>query len=327
MSWTGSVWAEWQSCGGRIAELGLQKEVLTQASTLKAILVALSGYEQSNGETWSDTLTLAEKTEFDRKTVITALRDLAKLGFIEDTGKKAGRTKQCPVWRLVGYESDQVKAEIREQQRRTRKPPNNGTLSNSGKNPDNGHLQGTENPAEISAGESGKAPNNGSLPITGPLPLLDAKAPNTAGKDPQQRDTINSGVANKYSDARAPARGARAAQQPESDRPPLTEQQVRAFWGPQLLPMFEGEVFNALWMLQVNIPRRMNDWPQRLRDLTISAARELVELQVRTELELGRRPKTMEQTAHEKLHEECTRIARQWQAATGMDHGSTSHAA
>ena len=66
----------------------------------KFVLVALADNAGDTGLAWPAIRTIARKTSQDRKTVILALRRLEAGGWIEDTGMRAGKTKQIKVYRL-----------------------------------------------------------------------------------------------------------------------------------------------------------------------------------------------------------------------------------
>lgn len=70
-------------------------------SSVKFVLVALADNAGDTGECWPSIETLSSKTSQDRKTVISALDKLTELGFIADTGKRAGYTKSVKVYRLL----------------------------------------------------------------------------------------------------------------------------------------------------------------------------------------------------------------------------------
>lgn len=72
--------------------------MLASTKLLLLVLAALADPETREiGETVSK---LAQLTELDRKTIITALRILTGRGLIEDTGKRRGATKRTIVYRL-----------------------------------------------------------------------------------------------------------------------------------------------------------------------------------------------------------------------------------
>ncbi|MBX3703971.1 MAG: helix-turn-helix domain-containing protein [Steroidobacteraceae bacterium] len=69
-------------------------------STEKFVLVCLANYADEHGIAYPSIAALESDTAQDRKTVIRGLRALIEAGWIEDTGERAGVTKQIPVYRL-----------------------------------------------------------------------------------------------------------------------------------------------------------------------------------------------------------------------------------
>lgn len=74
-----------------------------EQSSLKFVLVALANYAGADGTCYPSAIRLSFDTGQDDKTVRRNLRELAKLNFIQDTGRRAGRTKQIPVFILTPY--------------------------------------------------------------------------------------------------------------------------------------------------------------------------------------------------------------------------------
>lgn len=74
-------------------------------SSLKFLLVALADSASHEGEVFPSIETLAGKTCQDRKTVIAGIGELERIGFLSDTGKRVGRTKQIRVFSLTGFDS------------------------------------------------------------------------------------------------------------------------------------------------------------------------------------------------------------------------------
>ncbi len=71
-------------------------------SSAKFVLVVLANC--ASGDTfvaWPSAAYLSDATSQDRKTVLANLKKLAASGFIEDTGKRKGVTRQVPVYRLI----------------------------------------------------------------------------------------------------------------------------------------------------------------------------------------------------------------------------------
>lgn len=69
-------------------------------SSLKFLLVSLCDNADDCGRAFPSIACLVEKTAQDRKTVIKGLERLEAAGFIEDTGKRVGRTQQIKVYRV-----------------------------------------------------------------------------------------------------------------------------------------------------------------------------------------------------------------------------------
>lgn len=69
-------------------------------SGTKFVLVALADCADITGLCWPSVDHLCDITSQDRKTVLGALKRLRTEGWIEDTGKRRGRTHQIIVWRL-----------------------------------------------------------------------------------------------------------------------------------------------------------------------------------------------------------------------------------
>ena len=66
----------------------------------KSILMALADYANESFEAYPTIETLQHWSEQNRKTVIANLQALQRLGYIEDTGRRAGRTASIVVYRL-----------------------------------------------------------------------------------------------------------------------------------------------------------------------------------------------------------------------------------
>lgn len=72
-----------------------------EASSAKFVLVVLANCASADGGlAYPSVAYLAESTGQDRKTVVTNLKRLVESGLIEDTGDRAGRTRQVIVYRL-----------------------------------------------------------------------------------------------------------------------------------------------------------------------------------------------------------------------------------
>ena len=82
----------------------------------KLVLLALADRADCDHCCFPSKALLVADTGMDVKTIWQALKELAELGLITDTGRRAGQTKQVTVWRLNGVES------------RHKDSPDNGTL-------------------------------------------------------------------------------------------------------------------------------------------------------------------------------------------------------
>ncbi|WP_447617949.1 DnaT-like ssDNA-binding domain-containing protein [Enterobacter roggenkampii] len=103
------------------------KKVKTGKSSSKAILTWLADMCGADLCAYPSVAALAEATEMDRKTVLAGLQHLQEIGLVVDTGERRGRTKQIPVYKLVGVEESIPDAE-QTQNRNSFKDPKNGTV-------------------------------------------------------------------------------------------------------------------------------------------------------------------------------------------------------
>lgn len=103
------------------------KKVKTGKSSSKAILTWLADMCGADLCAYPSVAALAEATEMDRKTVLAGLQHLQEIGLVVDTGERRGRTKQIPVYKLVGVEESIPDAE-QTQNRNSLKDPKNGTV-------------------------------------------------------------------------------------------------------------------------------------------------------------------------------------------------------
>ncbi|HFN3824627.1 MULTISPECIES: DnaT-like ssDNA-binding domain-containing protein [Enterobacter cloacae complex] len=103
------------------------KKVKTGKSSSKAILTWLADMCGADLCAYPSVAALAEATEMDRKTVLAGLKHLQEIGLVVDTGERRGRTKQIPVYKLVGVEESIPDAE-QTQNRNSLKDPKNGTV-------------------------------------------------------------------------------------------------------------------------------------------------------------------------------------------------------
>lgn len=103
------------------------KKVKTGKSSSKAILTWLADMCGADLCAYPSVAALAEATEMDRKTVLAGLQHLQEIGLVVDTGERRGRTKQIPVYKLVGVEESIPDAE-QTQNRNSLKDPKNSTV-------------------------------------------------------------------------------------------------------------------------------------------------------------------------------------------------------
>lgn len=68
----------------------------------KLVLLSLADRAGETHECYPSVARLVEDTEMDRKTVLKIIDELIEDGFITDTGKREGRTKQVKVYLLIG---------------------------------------------------------------------------------------------------------------------------------------------------------------------------------------------------------------------------------
>ena len=94
MSLDASIWAwktrQKQKQGGALKPLK------------KLVLLSLADRAGETHECYPSIARLVEDTEMDRKTVLKIIDELIEDGFIIDTGKREGRTKQVKVYLLIG---------------------------------------------------------------------------------------------------------------------------------------------------------------------------------------------------------------------------------
>lgn len=70
-------------------------------SSTKAVLVALADRaDDVTGTCFPSVADIVERTELDRKTVLSCLKELEQRKFLQDTGKRCGKTNQVKIWRL-----------------------------------------------------------------------------------------------------------------------------------------------------------------------------------------------------------------------------------
>lgn len=77
------------------------RQPITQSSTKFVLVVLANCASADSGLAWPSVAYLSSATGQDRKTVVTNLQRLQEWGLIEDTGKRAGTTKQIVMYRLI----------------------------------------------------------------------------------------------------------------------------------------------------------------------------------------------------------------------------------
>lgn len=86
----------YQRCEWAFAQHGM-------SSAEKFILVAMAKRAgNESAEYYQSIASLCEETELNRKTAIKSLKALCELGFISDTGRRVGDTKQVVVYQITG---------------------------------------------------------------------------------------------------------------------------------------------------------------------------------------------------------------------------------
>jgi pyocin large subunit-like protein len=97
------------------------KKVKTGKSSAKAVLTWMADMCGADLCAFPSIPALAEATELDKKTV-QSMQYLVSIGLIEDTGERRGKTKQIPVYRLLGVEESVAKLNT----------PKNGNITKNG---------------------------------------------------------------------------------------------------------------------------------------------------------------------------------------------------
>lgn len=83
-----------------IPALNWARLVITGSASRKAVLYCLANYANEIGEAYPSVDRIVCETELNRKTVLDAMRELADLGIVQDTGRRVGQTNGIRVWRL-----------------------------------------------------------------------------------------------------------------------------------------------------------------------------------------------------------------------------------
>ncbi|HEJ8008039.1 TPA: helix-turn-helix domain-containing protein [Serratia marcescens] len=146
------------------------KKVKTGKSSAKSVLTWLADMCGADHCAFPSIPALAEATELDKKTVQSSLQHLIAIGLIEDTGERRGRTRQIPVYRLVGVEESITDAEHTQKREYYQKRDRLMEQSQKTNTPKNGNI--TEN-----GGISDKAPENGMVKESETIPFLDGNTP------------------------------------------------------------------------------------------------------------------------------------------------------
>lgn len=129
------------------------KKVKTGKSSAKAVLTWMADMCGADLCAFPSIPALAEATELDKKTVQSSLQYLVSIGLIEDTGERRGKTKQIPVYRLLGVEESVAEIEHTQKREHYQKrdrlnTPENGVVT-AEKAPKNGIRNLPEEPKDI----------------------------------------------------------------------------------------------------------------------------------------------------------------------------------
>ncbi|HEI9849556.1 TPA: helix-turn-helix domain-containing protein [Serratia marcescens] len=146
------------------------KKVKTGKSSAKSVLTWLADMCGADHCAFPSIPALAEATELDKKTVQSSLQHLVALGLIEDTGERRGRTRQIPVYRLVGVEESISDAEHTQKREHYQKRDRLMAQSQRANAPKNGNI--TKNGCV-----SDKSPENGMVKEGETIPFLDGNTP------------------------------------------------------------------------------------------------------------------------------------------------------
>lgn len=295
-------------------------------SMLRHLLKEVADFDQGTGEVYAYISTLVRYTDMDRKTVSAYLAELVRRGLLKDTGKRVGRTKQTPIYRLVGFVPDFSRGAVN---------PNStagGMLSENSAGCSDTGSQTSVSAEEIEDGESPagaeekRVPSaglfvSGRVPPTVPVPSA-VPVPPGPGKEPAgdtkeaRRPPPNSYLnSTELSDARAPARGgartrAREPDQPTRIRP--TPEQVRQYWHAQLHSVAETEVHMLLWQRGVRVGRTYPTWPPELQDVFRSAVTDAVDRFSDLEIQRGSRYRALEDQGHAAVRENAAAAVQQY---------------
>lgn len=146
MSLDATIWA-WKQ--------RIKKNPHASRSAVKIVLVSLADRASEDHTCFPSISRLELDTELNRKTILAAIRHLAEVGLITDTGERKGRTKQVKVYRLVGVRGrEEIPLATPSD---TEKSTKNGTVEN---NREKQGVNCTEKQSQIrNSTENGTAPN------------------------------------------------------------------------------------------------------------------------------------------------------------------------
>lgn len=146
MSLDATIWA-WKQ--------RIKKNKHASRSAVKIVLVSLADRASEDHTCFPSISRLELDTELNRKTILAAIRHLAEIGLIADTGERKGRTKQVKVYRLVGVQGrEEIPLATPSD---TEKSTKNGTVEN---NREKQGVNCTEEQSQIrNSTESGTVPN------------------------------------------------------------------------------------------------------------------------------------------------------------------------
>lgn len=261
-------------------------------SMLRHLLKEVSDFDQGTGEVYAFVSTLVRYTDMDRKTVLAYLAELVRRGLLRDTGRRAGKTKQTPIYELVGFVPDFARPASNPNS------PAQGTLPSGGSDATESNAQHADSEEEFTSIGDANTGDDERVPRKGPLenervPSVPAKSPAEERKESRRRDTNSSLNLTKHSDARAPARRAARASDHETDlgaSPAQAAADARRYWHTQVHSEFldaVGCAFPDLWR------RPLKQLPQRLADLVREASAPIIQRLVDRQLATGLEPRLL----------------------------------
>lgn len=136
-----------------------------QKSPAKFLLVALADCVNEKSEDWlcwPSVAHLSDTTAQDRKTVLAGMKYLQEVGYIEDTGEKAGRTKQIAVFRLKTPSFGPVDVDAKESQISQNQGADH-TSNSAGNSTGNGILKDTQKRNSTGNGTVPDFPSNSTV--------------------------------------------------------------------------------------------------------------------------------------------------------------------